>query len=553
MPDIPQILAEHVRLEISCVDRIYLGGFVTILQTAGQLVHFLTKHLGKPIPSPALLGQITESFRCSVDQFAQRHDIPVRKFAKGERKDDVAAGYRKRFTKPEGVYLIGTAQEKASAFYGRNEVRGGHRSWQYSRRPVFVTHYYFYLVDRDFGPAFIKVCTYAPFGVKVCLNGHEWAKRGLEKKGIAYEALDNGFLSCADPQKLQRLCDSFTHRHIEAFFRRWVDCLPWPLSFRDRNAGYVHHLSVLQLELSLTHVFDRPVHGREFFEEVIRENLDLGRPDRVQLLFDQKVTRRTPPPYFGYRTRVITDGVNPSLHVEFKRSHVKQYFKENRALRTETTINDTRDFQVGRLVRNLEYLMKIGQNVNRRLLSVERISQHCALSADSLREIVLPSIVDGQRAPALRFGEPRVLAILGALCSFAHTPDGFSNQELRKFVAGLLDPDAPPYRRNQMTYDLRRLRLKGMVQRLPGKNRYMLTRRGTRWAFFLTKVYSRILRPFSRRHDPPADQKASRKSKDPFEALDAALEKIVLEARLFRGASAPLVASRQSPVASQKQ
>lgn len=184
MPDVSRILAKHVRLEVSCVDRIYLGGFMPILQTPGQLVYFLTKHLGKPIPSPALLGQITEDFRRSVDQFAQEHDVPVRRFAKGERKDDVAAWYRHRFTKPEGVYLIGTAQEKAFAFYGRQEGRGGHPFWRYSRRPVFVTHYYFYLVDRDFGPASIKVCTYAPFAVKVCLNGHEWAKRGLEKRGI---------------------------------------------------------------------------------------------------------------------------------------------------------------------------------------------------------------------------------------------------------------------------------------------------------------------------------------------------------------------------------
>ncbi len=550
MPDVSQILANHVGLEVSCVDRIYLGGFVPILQTPGQLVYFLTKHLGKPIPSPALLGHITEDFRRSVDQFAREQNIPVRKFEKGERKDDIAAGYRKRFTKPEGVYLIGTAQEKASAFYSRQERRGGRPFWQYSRRPVFVTHYYFYLVDRDFGPAFIKVCTYAPFGVKVCLNGHEWAKKRLECRGISYEALDNGFLSCTEPEKLQRICDSFNHRHIESFFRRWVSRLPWPLSFRDRNSGYVHHLSVLQLELSLTHVFERPVHGREFFEEVIRENLDLGRPDRVQLLFDQKVTRRTPPPHFGYRTRVITDGVNPSLHVEFKRSHVKQYFKENRALRTETTINDTRDFQIGRLVRNLEYLMKIGQNVNRRLLSVERISHDCGLNADSLREIVLPTESDGQRAPALRFGEPRVLALLGSLCSFTHTPDGFSNQDLRKYVAGLLDPDAPPYGRNQMTYDLRRLRLKGMVQRVPGRNRYMLTRRGLRWALFITKVYSRIVRPFSRRYDPPVNQEASISSKNPFDALDAVLERIIHDARLSIGASAPPIASRQPQAAS---
>jgi len=110
----------------------------------------------------------------------------------------------------------------------------------------------------------------------------------------------------------------------------------------DRTAGYDHRLAISQLEISLTQVFDQPVQGRHFFEAVIRENLDLGRPDRVGLLFPLRITRKTPPPRYGYRTRVITDGVQPSLHVEYKHSHVKQYFKEQRALRTETTINNRR-------------------------------------------------------------------------------------------------------------------------------------------------------------------------------------------------------------------
>src|SRR2546428_13604526 len=102
------------------------------------------------------------------------------------------------------------------------------------------------------------------------------------------------------------------------------------MTTNERAAGYDHRLAICQLEVSLTQVFDRPVQGRLFFEAVIRENLDLGRPDRVRLLFPIRITRATPPPV-GYRTRVITDGVNPSLQVEYKHSHVKQYFKEHRA------------------------------------------------------------------------------------------------------------------------------------------------------------------------------------------------------------------------------
>ena len=84
-------------------------------------------------------------------------------------------------------------------------------------------------------------------------------------------------------------------------------------------------------------VFDRFIRRRQFFEEVIRDNLDQGCPDRIQLLFECKLTKRISG---RFRIRVIQDGVHPSLHIHYKKSHVKQYFKENRVLRTETTINE---------------------------------------------------------------------------------------------------------------------------------------------------------------------------------------------------------------------
>ncbi len=164
-----------------------------------------------------------------------------------------------------------------------------------------------------------------PYPVRVCLNGNEWLKQQLRKERIPFDSLDNGFLWCADPDRLQQLADSLSPADVQSFFDRWLEQLPWPLRPADRAAGYRHRLSIWQLEMSLTQVFTTPVYGRHFFEAVIRDNLDLGRPDRVSLLFPTRLQRNTPPPGLGYKTRVITYGVAPSLHVEFKHSHVKQY------------------------------------------------------------------------------------------------------------------------------------------------------------------------------------------------------------------------------------
>ena len=491
MTDINEILKDHISLDIECIDRIYLNGYIPTLQVGGQLVKFL-HHQGYQIPSPSVLGKMTDNYKQEVERFAKTEGIDLIHFERGERKDDVAAPYREQFEGEEGVLFIGIAQERATAFKGRKKVKQGLVGFEYSRQSVFVNHYYFYLQDKEFGPAFIKVCTYAPYAVKICLNGHEWAKRQAAKRGLSFEALDNGFFSCDDPAVLQEICDQLGSEQIQAFFDKWQARLPWRLPATDRQAGYRYRLSVWQVEFSRTQVFVDPGQGRQWFEAVIRDNLDVGRPDRIQLLFERRVTARTP----GYfRTKVVQEGVNPSLHAYYKKTHVKQYFKEQRALRTETTINDSRDFGVGKDISNLPFLQQLGRQINRRLLDAQHLSYDCVLSAQSLQRIVQPTVTDdGQRASALPLGQPRIMAILNALTSFVHIPPGFTNQTLRQQVADLLASDQTAYGSAQMSYDLRRLRLKGFIWRVPNSYRYQLTTYGRKVALLFSKLDARIFR-----------------------------------------------------------
>ena len=251
-------------------------------------------------------------------------------------------------------------------------------------------------------------------------------------------------------------------------------------------------MSILQAEFALTQVLDRPVAGRIFFEQVIRENLDIGRPGQVQLIFDRRVSRRTPG---RFRTRVITEGVTPSLHVDYKRSRIKQYHKEAQALRTETTINDTRDFGIGRLLKNLPELRRIGFAANRRRLEIEQISHDCSLGEDTFQHLQRPRQIDGQRASALRFGDAHAQAVLNAVLMFAFVARGFNSKVLRQQFEGLLGKRAEEISPGRMSYELRRLRLHGLIERLPQSHRYRLTEEGLRTALFYTRVYSRILRP----------------------------------------------------------
>jgi hypothetical protein len=529
MPNIADIIRHHVSLEVRCIDRIYLHAYMPNLQTSGGLCYFLSNHLGYPIPSPALFKPLHDRFVTAVEHFAARHAIPVVKFEAGQDKDAIANAHRARFMAREGVVLLGIAQEKMRAFKAhKRRTAQGSVAFDFSRQWVAVKQYYFYVQDREWGPGFLKIGTYLPYPVKVCLNGHEWVKQQLRRQRIRFESLDNGFLTCADPSALQATCNALDPAEVQTFFDRWSHRLPWPMTPANRAAGYDHRLALNQLEVSLTQVFDRPVQGRHFFEAVIRENLDLGRPDRVGLLFPLRIRRTTPPPTYGYRTRVITDGVQPSLHVEYKHSHVKQYFKEQHALRTETTINNPNDFYVNKGLDNLPHLRELGQQVNRKLLEVERVSHHCVLTQDALDRLQSPTVEAGQRVSALRFGDPRVMALLQALVGFVHLPRGFHNRDLRPQVEALL---GRPYSSAQMTYDLRRLRLKGLIHRIPHTHRYTTTSYGLKVAFFYAKLYLRILRP-QWAALLPEDDRLPRPLRAALEQLDREIHKLYEEAAL---------------------
>lgn len=526
---VAEILRGHVSLELECLDRVYLNVYVPQLQYAGGVAAFLKGQRGARVVSTALVRPMTEAFVAGIKAFAQARGIPLVHFGKGQRKDEVAKEYLARFAGTEGILFIGVAQEKARlprTERRRHAQTGVCYPWVVEATG-YVNYYYVYAVDADCGPFFLKLCSYFPYNGRLCLNGHEYLKRQLAKEGIAFAALDNGIRACADPARLQALADGFDGAVIDALLRKWLARLPHPFTAADRAAGYRYALSVLQVECSLTQVLDRPVHGRVLFEQVIRENLDLGRPGQVQLIFARRVSRRTPG---RFRTRVITDGVVPSLHLDYKHSRIKQYHKEGQALRTETTINDPADFRLGKRLSALPALRACGFAANRRLLDVECLSQDCTQGAQVLDRVSRPQVVAGQRVAALSLFQPTVQALFAALVLFALTPAGFANKDLRPLLAQLLGRGPSQIGPGQMTYHLRRLRLHGLITRLPHTQRYQVTAEGLRLALFCTRLHARVLRPgltaISAQHT------ADPLLRPAFDRLDRALDQFFSQARM---------------------
>ena len=207
---------------------------------------FLTRHLGNPVPSPALFDKIGNRFVRDVKAFAATNGIPILRLKKPDRTrwddrkiDHVRPIWKRRSLRVGSGWWRSCPRRSSSgcspAGTGRPR-RGWCRSISASSR-VGWGRYYFYILDREFGVGFIKICTYFPYPAKVWVNGHEWAKRQADDAGIGYTALANGFATGDDPAGLQAICDRFGPRDVQSFFDRSTAVIPTPFTAADRSAG----------------------------------------------------------------------------------------------------------------------------------------------------------------------------------------------------------------------------------------------------------------------------------------------------------------------------
>ena len=303
-----------------------------------------------------------------------------------------------------------------------------------------VNQYYFYCVDEDFGPVCVKFSGYFPYTGRLILNGNEYAKRQAAKAGIGFVPLDNAFAAVDDVAAVQAICDGLDEGKIKALAARLLAMLPYPFTADDTAAGYRYELSVLQAEFSLTQMLDSPVTGRIFFDQLIRDNLDIGRPDQVGLIFGRRVRGGASAPRRAGSAPASSPRASPractSTTRTRKSSSTTSWARHSGRKPRSMTPND---FGVAKGLSHLPELKEIGFTASRRLLDVQRISHDPAEGAAALAALTQPVISPaGTRTAGMPITSPRVQALLAALCVFRLLPNGFTNRDLRTYLAPLL-------------------------------------------------------------------------------------------------------------------
>jgi len=527
MNPITECCADAVAFSYRSMDRLVLNAYIPTLQTPAAMAVFFRQVQRKPILAGKVFKDLTDRFVADVMHFAQQGRIPVRRVNGRTRPGEVAQKALKAAQRAGrfGVVTIVVHQESAPVFAS---THGGGRATNYrvkeDRR--LVNHDYFYLRDKDYGEGFVRISSYPPFQTRIWLNAHGYLAAQLRRRRIDFRSDENCIVEVADPSVLQKIAESFDPALVERIARRWLAMVPDPLTSAERTAGYPTRLSVYQAEFCDNVVFHKTQVLNRLYEPLLKDHLHLGRLDMVKVLFDRRITRRTPG---RFATRVLRQGAVSCLKVFYKKSFLKQYNKGGRVLRTEVCINDPTDFGVRKSLVHLEYLSRIANHAVRRFLKAQAVVRSTALDRSTFERMVMPSEPGGKRVPGIRFGAPGSMRMLEALGCAGLSWRAFSNADLRRVLTEHLGVAPDEATAGHIGYQLRKLRGKGLVRKARGQNLYTLTDLGYRVAIYFTKLHQRVLRPLL---DPPAHPAPS-ESTPRTHPVDLALQRLDAQLQAF--------------------
>jgi hypothetical protein len=500
MTTLAEVCESAVAFTYRSIDRLILNAYIPTLQMPGAMVTFLREVCGKPILSPVVFKALTDRFVAAVHAFTEARAIPVLRATGRTGPGEVAHRALRAAARAQrwGVVAVVIHQESARVFTSRHA--GGRRTnfWVREERRL-VNHYYFYLRDREYGDGFVRISSYAPFQTRIWLNAHGYLTAQLRRRRVAFRTMDNCIVEVANPAALREIAQHFDARLVEEIARRWLAWVPAPLTAAERAAGYEWRLSIYQAEFSDNVIFHRTAVLNRVYEDLLRDHLHLGRPDMLKVIFDRRLQRNTPT---TFKTRLLRQGVVSCLKVFYKKSFLKQYNKGGRVLRTEVCVNDPRDFRIGRSLVHLGYLGTIAYHAITRFLKAQTVVMATALDRSSFERLVTPSVEGGQHVAGLRFGAPQVMRLLAALGCAGLSFKAFSHAELRAMLVERFGADAGEVTPSRLSYQLAKLRGKGLLRKVPGRNRYTLTDRGYRGALYLTKLHQRLLSPMLDSLDP---------------------------------------------------
>src|SRR5580698_5484249 len=488
---------EHHKSSINfayrCFDRILLNGLIQPFQQPERVIGFFNAYRNAERVTRNYLRDIAQQFQNWLKNRCEKWGAPVLDAPEG-RRDDFVDPYFKQ-AKTDQVVVILKAREPARIMI----AIGAEERWHLQLAQRWIVQYNFYINDQHWGRMFVRMSPYLPFSARVCLNQHHWLAKRLVSEGVDFKQCSNAFLKCSDPGKLQELADSLTAQDLLSCGQKWLACLtPFFKESERKEAGCQHRLFFSQVEYCDNLIFHRRAALDQMGERLLDANRTIGQPNKITVIFGRRVTKQ----YRGKLQTVIEDMnlPNPVIRSHYGNGFVKQYVRDHILLRTEPASNNVNDYGCKKAVEHLPELRQKMSSVIDNYHNVQQDILETFVDRGQLRKLAEPSVLpNGKRLPGLKLDHPRQLALMHALVRFSHiaAQSTFRTSEIYADTLAALEVSPQDYSLASLRYDLSKLRVKGLVERVPHSRRYRLLRNGYSVCLVFLKLFERIYAPLT--------------------------------------------------------
>jgi hypothetical protein len=484
-----------------CFDRIVINGYLSFLTRENNVAYFLREVCQKPKITKEVLVERTRDYQAWVQQYARNHNLPLLWPEKGVRKEDLVRPRQQRMIRENrfGVYYILQSMEQGWTFraippqYATRDPNFQFLRKQKSR----YTHYYFYILDPVAGPLVLRVGSFLPFQVTAYLNGHNFIERQLRRQKIAFAKEDNRFVSVGDAKALQKAADQLDGKILQQRIDYWALIVGPKFSARERAAcaGLHRVYAGMQIEYCRNFIFKRHWPIRSIFQRSCELGLYLLTADRVAVLFgQQRLLKRISGKWQNVLERL--DHGRQVFRTYYKNSFLKQYEKDATFLRQEIVCNNLKDFGLKKTLQHWEPLRERFQQITDRFARTQAEHLNVHGQFDVLARLAKPVLQGKTKVAGIKLENTRLMRLLELLMQGAggHFRK-WTTAQLHEAVLQAYDLKPKAYTLSQLRYDVRKLRLHGLIERVPKSYAYRFTHKGTKLSILLVQFRKRIYGP----------------------------------------------------------
>lgn len=506
--ELSRYYAELLEGTYDCVDRMVLNAYFPMGQSGGGLrFWWRALHGDDSTLDDAHLRDMAGTFSRRLSAYCAKHGISLIEAQADERKHELAQPFLPSDPNFRGLFLVITGNAPAPVWEVKRNAEGRIIEVRHRKKWPYVKHYYFHLIDADWGHVTIRICGYPPFGAQMILNGHEWVEHAASRDGATVVKSGNCFVEGSDFAQVNRLAARLNRAsaigRLREVCERWIYsvCLCFALTREEQSrSGFAYQYSVFQLELSRNLLFRRGTTMDEVYQKLIdrtRVSLDIK---QLKTIFG----RSHRPCHMATRGRKPTEMVKAVqaqsydltvFKVKWGNITLKIYDKGGRVLRIEVVVHNARDLRCGKVLDKLPVLLQRMSGMLVRFLNLVQVAHLSFLDEGAYERWSEPTMRGSRRLAGIDLNKARNRHVVDAVVGLSTQPDGFTLSQLAETVRQRTGWSATAYTTRRAAYDLAKLRGKKLVRRCRKSRRYAADPGGVRTMCAYLVLREQVIKP----------------------------------------------------------